>query len=121
MSEGIPKESEDAERFFMNTQKMKGAKKMISACGLMCNECTSYKTECEGCHRVTGKTFWADSFENKTCPLFDCAVNNHGLKNCSECGDLPCNKFKELKDPNITTEEHLKSINDRVNRLKQTQ
>ena len=92
---------------------------LISACGLICDECQFFNNPCNGCYNVAGKTFWAqEAATNKICPLFNCAVNEKEFNNCGECSDLPCNKFKELKDPNITEEEHQLSIKKRVNILR---
>jgi hypothetical protein len=54
----------------------------------------------------------------KVCPMYDCAVNKKGFKNCGDCGELPCQLFLNMKDPNSTDEEHQASIGRRVNLLK---
>lgn len=90
----------------------------ISVCGLVCDECEHFQKLCKGCNHVKGKTFWAkDHLENKICPLFDCAVNKKNLNSCGNCNKLPCNKFKDLKDPSISDEDHLTSIIKRVELL----
>jgi hypothetical protein len=90
-----------------------------SACGITCTDCPFYEKECEGCYKVKGKTFWAsDATSNGVCPLFNCAVNTHSYKSCGDCPELPCKTFHELKDPNISEEEHIKSIGTRVRALK---
>jgi hypothetical protein len=92
---------------------------IISACGLVCTDCNFYNNACSGCFNVQGKTFWAkDHTEKGICPLFDCAVNLKKLEHCGNCSELPCKKFHDLKDPNITKEEHLESINKRVEILR---
>lgn len=94
-------------------------KEPISVCGAKCTECKYYKNLCQGCAADKGQPFWcADFFEDKTCPLFKCAVNEKKYQNCGECDDLPCRIFFELKDPEINDEDHKKSINNRVNALK---
>lgn len=91
---------------------------VLSACGLLCNEC-DFKNQCNGCYKVKGRTFWAkEIMPNKTCPLFNCSVTERKFNSCGQCAELPCKKFTELKDPNITIEEHEKSINERIRRLK---
>lgn len=91
----------------------------VSACGLKCNECQFYNNPCSGCYKVEGKTFWAkESMPNKICTLYDCAINERKYKSCGNCTELPCKQFKELKDPNITEEEHINSIKKRVDLLK---
>jgi len=92
---------------------------MGSACGLECSACSFYPGTCGGCAAVKGSTFWAqEAFPNKTCPLYDCAVNTHRSANCGGCAELPCRTFYAMKDPNASEEEHLRSITARVSRLK---
>jgi len=45
-------------------------------------------------------------------------VNTRSYKSCGDCPELPCKTFHELKDPNISEEEHIKSIGTRVRALK---
>jgi hypothetical protein len=91
---------------------------LLSACGLKCDECEFFGKECNGCHAIKGQTFWAkEMMPNKTCPLFDCAVNVKGFKDCGDCPELPCKTFREMKDPNSTEEEHQLSLVQRVSRL----
>lgn len=92
---------------------------IISACGANCLECRFYKNLCSGCFNVKGQPFWtADIFEDKNCPLYKCSLNEKGLKHCGDCGDLPCNIFSEMKDPEMSDDEHKKSIDKRVKALK---
>ena len=94
---------------------------ILSACGLICDECESYGKECNGCIAVKGQTFWAkEMMPDKTCPLFDCSVNKKGLKSCGSCDELPCKMFREMKDPSSTEEQHQLSLVQRVGRLKAT-
>ena len=91
----------------------------VSSCGLICNECPFYNKECAGCIKVKGQTFWAkEALPNKTCPLYDCAVNIKHFKNCGACAELPCKMFVEQKDPNSSDEEHKAGILKRVAVLK---
>lgn len=91
----------------------------ISACGLNCSDCNFLNNPCPGCYEVIGKTFWAKDHTPKgVCPLFDCSVNKKKLKHCGECQELPCKQFYDLKDPNISEQEHYESINKRVNNLR---
>jgi hypothetical protein len=92
---------------------------IISACGLICNECEHYGTNCNGCKAVAGQTFWAlEMMPNKTCPLFDCSVNQRKYSDCGGCSELPCNLFVTMKDPSSTDEEHIASIKKRTDILK---
>lgn len=92
---------------------------LLSACGLDCRACSFYPATCSGCFVMHGSTFWAqDAMPNKTCALYDCAVNVRGHVNCGACAELPCKMFVEQKDPNSSQEEHLAAIKVRVARLK---
>jgi hypothetical protein len=92
----------------------------ISVCGLVCSECQFYNVSCKGCKAVEGSTFWAkEMLPSKVCALYECAVTNKKYGSCGECSELPCKMFRELKDPNSSEEEHLKSIDERVLRLRQ--
>lgn len=93
--------------------------KNISVCGLFCEECQFFKETCPGCDEIKGKTFWAQEImPEKVCPIFNCAVNDKGYETCGKCSELPCNIFNELRDPNISDEEHESSISERIVRLK---
>lgn len=93
----------------------------LSACGLIFDECEFYVKECNGCIAVKGQTFWAkEMMPDKTCPLFNCSVNDKGFKSCGDCEELPCKMFREMKDPNSSDEEHKLSLIQRVARLKAT-
>ena len=93
---------------------------ILSACGLVCSDCEFFGSTCNGCHAVKGQTFWAkEHIPSKTCPLYDCSVNNRKYKDCGDCAELPCAMFREMKDPGSTDEQHLKGLTDRVARLKQ--
>jgi len=92
---------------------------ILSACGLICDECESYGKECNGCIAVRGQTFWAkDMMPDQICPLFNCSANINEFKSCGECGELPCKIFREMKDPNSSEEEHQLTLVQRVDRLK---
>jgi hypothetical protein len=92
---------------------------LLSACGLLCNECEFYPEKCQGCTAVKGSTFWAkEMMPDKTCPIFQCSCIEKGYNNCGQCNELPCKKFTDLKDPNASEEEAQKSLNDKIARLK---
>lgn len=91
---------------------------LLSACGLICDECEYFNKTCTGCIDVKGSTFWAkEMVPGKVCPMYDCAVNKKELKNCGGCSELPCKLFYDMKDPKSTDEEHQKSIGVRVTLL----
>lgn len=95
---------------------------IISVCGLICNECNFFAKECKGCYETKGATFWANEvMPDKLCPLYKCAVFSKEFNNCGECSELPCIIFNELKDPNISEEEHKKSLEERVSVLRKMQ
>ena len=87
-------------------------------CGALCEKCPFFKETCAGCIECAGKVFWAVEHFGGSCPLYACAVTERGYKSCGECAELPCRLFFEMKDPSMTDEEHKKSIDERVNILK---
>lgn len=94
---------------------------MLSTCGLKCNECEFWEKTCAGCRNVKGSPFWAvEMIPSKVCPLYDCAVNQRGLKDCGDCAELPCASFLQMKDPAISDEEHQRMIGVRVALLRGT-
>ena len=90
---------------------------MMCVCGANCDECTRYGNECAGCEAIKGEVFWAKYIGSKVCPVFECA-KNRDFKNCGDCSEIPCELWFNLKDPNISEEEHRDSINSRVAVLK---
>jgi hypothetical protein len=94
---------------------------IVSSCGLICDECPYFGKPCTGCRDVKGQTFWAkEMMPNRTCALYDCAVNVRHLHDCGGCAELPCARFVELKDPNVSEEEHKAGLVRRVAALKKT-
>ncbi len=94
-------------------------KKILSSCGLLCNECEFYSNQCAGCYRVKGAPFWAAEYTTEgICPLFKCAVVDKKYNSCGHCPDLPCELFIRMQDPNTSDEQHRKSLKERVARLK---
>ena len=92
---------------------------LLSACGLVCDECEFFSKTCSGCFEVKGSTFWAiEMMSGKVCPLYDCSVIKRGYHNCGDCIELPCKMFREMKDPGSTEEQHQQSIITRVAALR---
>jgi hypothetical protein len=93
---------------------------MLSVCGLKCDECEFFlEKRCPGCTAVKGSTFWAkEMMPGKVCPLYDCSVNGKNYSDCGDCSELPCKLFREMKDPNISDEEHQKSLLIRIAALR---
>ena len=92
---------------------------MVTKCGCDCSECYAFEKECDGCEAICGKVFWAEEHvKQDTCPIYKCC-DDRKMVNCGKCNEVPCKKWYELKDPSQSDEEHIKSINKRVKRLKQ--
>ena len=91
-----------------------------AVCGSNCEECPYFKKPCTGCRKVSGQTFWAaDHFPNKTCPIYDCSINQKKHSDCGDCKALPCQTFVTLKDPSMTEVEFQEGLKKRVSRLHQ--
>lgn len=91
---------------------------VFSPCGIDCTTCNDLGKTCAGCKEIKGKVFWTAYFGIDICPIYDCSVNQKGLKHCGECSELPCQIYYDSKDPSLTDEEHEKSIMDRAKILK---
>lgn len=89
--------------------------KKLSCCGMECWKCEYYGTICKGCNESLGKIFHAP--EGKACPIYECAVNQKKLNGCGACTDVPCDIWRNTKDPGLSDEEFECSIKERVNRL----
>ena len=92
---------------------------IFSPCGMNCESCHYYK-DCGGCRAIKGKPFYLKDFGFETCPMYDCPINKKAYQSCAECSDLPCQIYYDWKDPSMTDEAHLNSINERVACLKKT-
>lgn len=77
-----------------------------------------YQINCAGCSELEGKVYWTKYVNLKICPLYDCPVNKHKYKTCAECKDIPCKKWRDLKDPNISDKVFDKEIEERLAVLK---
>ena len=93
---------------------------LLSPCGIDCGSCEYHEGCGGGCHEIMGKPFYLKDFEVDVCPLYDCPVNKKGYKTCGECPELPCQLFYDWKDPDMSDEAHLDSINERVSLLKES-
>ena len=92
---------------------------LLSVCGLICDECQFYPDSCDGCSSNQGKPFWTiEATAEGICPLYQCAVHDNHFKDCGECAELPCQKFFDLKDPNISDTEHQIMIKKRTEILR---
>ena len=87
--------------------------KVMSSCGLYCDECEEFTGRCQGgCPRIKGQVWWASSAGGETCPLYSCAVK-HKVHNCGQCSEFICKLIEDMRDPSITEKEHKKSIEAR--------
>lgn len=68
---------------------------------------------------MEGKPFYIKDFGFEICPMYDCSINKKSYESCAGCPELPCQIFHDWKDPNITDEAHVDSINERVKALKE--
>ena len=93
--------------------------KTLSVCGLVCADCEFFEKTCAGCYAVKGGTFWAlEMMPAKVCPLFQCAINERVYESCGDCKELPCEIFRQMKDPALSDEEHEKMLQVRIDRLR---
>ncbi len=89
--------------------------KTLSCCGTYCSECSWLGSMCKGCNASLGKVFHAP--EGHACPIYECAINQKKLKSCKECACVPCDIWKNTKDPSFSDEEFERNIQERVSRL----
>jgi hypothetical protein len=67
------------------------------------------KMYCTGCHG-SHETHWSGD-----CWILNCCVDQHGLTNCSQCNDFPCNRLVEWSEQDasyqaaLTNLQHLKA------------
>lgn len=92
---------------------------LLSVCGCECSDCDYFeKKECKGCNQVQGKVWWIGYVNAASCPIYDCVNNTKKVDSCGLCSELPCKLWYDLKDPNLTDEQHNQSIVERAERLK---
>ena len=87
----------------------------VSCCGTDCKKCEYDGTLCKGCNESQGKVFHAP--EGQACPIYECSVNQKNLKGCGACDQVPCNIWRETRDPSFSDEKFEKNIRERVERL----
>ena len=90
--------------------------KVISCCGSDCSKCGCFGNMCKGCNASFGKVFHAP--EGQACPIYECSINQKGMKGCGECEHVPCDTWRKTKDPAFTEVEFERNIQERVKRLK---
>lgn len=91
----------------------------VSVCGLDCAECDAYPATCPGCRASEGEPPWLMEVEMVVCPMYQCPVMDKNLEDCGECSELPCELYREFRDPAVPPERHEAGIAQRVARLKE--
>lgn len=91
---------------------------IISTCGLDCEECDAYGQDCRGCRDARGVVPWLPATGMKICPMYACPVHKKKLDDCGACPELPCQMYRDFRDPDIPPEEHEEGIALRVDRLR---
>ena len=89
---------------------------LISCCGMDCSTCYCYGKMCQGCNAACGKVFHCA--EGEECAIYHCCRTKNGFKSCGECDKLPCEIILGTRDPNLSEEEFMKTVEERVMRLK---
>lgn len=88
----------------------------LSCCGADCKKCEYYGNLCKGCNESCGKVFHAP--KGQACPIYECSINKNKYKGCGECVHVPCDIWRQTKDPSLSDEAFEQNIKERVDRLK---
>ena len=91
---------------------------LYNVCGLSCGGCAHLGKECAGCHSLKGKVYWAPYTGGDICPIYHCCTVQNGWKHCGECPQVPCERWKTLKDPDESDEQFQQSVNARFRALR---
>ncbi len=76
----------------------------INPCGTYCGNCDDYGVVCDGCRNRKGKPIWYELYSMKEpCAYYVC-VEKHQYHDCSQCQQVPCNKYFDYPDPNMSDE-----------------
>lgn len=74
----------------------------INPCGTYCGNCEDYGVVCDGCRNRSGKPIWYHLFSKKEpCSYYTC-VKKNTYHDCSQCQQVPCSKFFQYPDPNMS-------------------
>ena len=95
---------------------MTNRNELISCCGSDCGACYCYGNMCKGCSALCGKVFHAP--DGKACPIYECCRIQNGFHSCGECEKLPCDLILGTRDPSLSEEAFMKTVDERVNRLR---
>ncbi|UAL08342.1 MAG: DUF3795 domain-containing protein [Candidatus Methanogranum gryphiswaldense] len=90
----------------------------ISCCGIDCSQCENYPDSCKGCSIQKGHVYWTVNVSLNVCPIYGCCRQKKQMDHCGLCKQVPCNIWKEMKDPSWTDEQHQESIDQRLVSLK---
>ena len=81
----------------------------LAPCGLVCDTCSEYLGNCDGCHADSVHLWDAD------CPIRTCCKFEKKLSNCSLCEEFPCNTILEFEsdqwDHHTTAVAKLRQMN----------
>ncbi len=96
---------------------MKGCYYMkdISICGTDCSLCYCFGKMCNGCNVHKGKVFHVS--EGKACPIYECCINKKHWNDCGECALVPCDIWRNTRDPKYSDEEFEENIKTRLQTL----
>lgn len=77
---------------------------IINSCGTYCGNCEDYGVVCDGCRNRNGEPIWYYLYSRKNpCEHFTCCEEKQ-YHDCSQCGEMPCSKFFEYPDPDMSDE-----------------
>lgn len=92
--------------------------KNISICGSDCAKCYCFENGmCVGCNECKGKVFHCP--EGQECAIYHFCVTERGYANCLECGDIPCDIWRNTRDPKFSDEEFEQNIAERIALLRE--
>ncbi len=96
--------------------------KEMSVCGCVCSDCEYLKkSECSGCFKIKGKVWWASYISATVCPIYACVIDKKKINHCGRCPEIPCQLWRDLKDPNYTDEQHEESMRNRIENFKKAE
>jgi hypothetical protein len=93
-------------------------KELETVCGLNCSDCVYVKEGCRGCNAEKGAPFWCGFAVVSVCPVYACCVSERHLEHCGLCDEMPCGRFTQIKDPNMTAGQETACLKARVAVLK---
>lgn len=91
----------------------------ISVCGLDCTACHCFGDLCKGCRFHAGKVFHAP--DGEACPIYECSINQKGLRDCGGCGHVPCDIWRNTREPGLSDEEFEEGIKARLHKLEKSE